>query len=85
MSRFETDCHLAQGIPALSCAAGITDLSDIGILSIDINSTAYRPNGWPAGRDPPLANRWLHSDIKDVAYFYTHKVFEEIVRIGGLK
>ena len=85
MSRFELDCHLAQGIPALSCAAGITDLSDIGILSIDINSTAYRPNGWPAGRDPPLANRWLHSDIKDVAYFYTHKVFEEIVRIGGLK
>jgi len=28
---------------------------------------------------------WLHSDMKDVAYFYTHRLIKELVKQGGLK
>ncbi len=82
--RLVIDFHLAKGIPALSPPAGATSLVSKGILSFDMNAPAFRPNGWPR-ESGGLRNRWLHSDIKNVAYFYTHKVFEKIVEIGGLK
>lgn len=28
---------------------------------------------------------WLHSDMKDMAYFYVYKLFDQIVEKGGLK
>jgi hypothetical protein len=30
-------------------------------------------------------NRWLHSDMKDVAYFYIRTLFDETVTEGELK
>lgn len=84
--RLIIDAHLAQGIPALSPAAGITDLSSAQIKSIDMNSSAMIPNGFTLeGRISDYAGNVLHSDIKDVAYFFTHKIFEEIVKEGNLK
>ena len=29
-------------------------------------------------------DRWLHSDIQNVGYFYTHGVFEDFVKEGKL-
>ena len=88
-SRLETDFHLAQGIPALSPPTGRTSLAAKGVPSFDMNAPEFKPNGWPrvqaAAESDELGDNWLHSDIKDVAYFYTHKVFEKIVEVGGLR
>jgi hypothetical protein len=44
-------------------------------------------NGWPAVRqsDDRLKNRWLHSDIKDVAYPFVYQVFDDVVQKGSLE
>jgi hypothetical protein len=81
---------LAKGIPALSGATGtmsvsITDDSGNAIpgRNQDMNSVA-RPNGWPR-LHAVYEDRWLHSDLKDVAFFYTFKLFENLVTTGVLK
>ena len=84
-TRLETDFHLAQGIPALSLPTGRTDLTESGITSFDMNSSQFMGNAWPRQTDGALGGRFLHSDVKDVAYFYTHRVFKKIVEVGGLK
>lgn len=85
--RLVIDAHLAQGIPALSPPTGRTDLSSIGIPSFDMNSDEFKPNGWPRTIESfsDLANRHLHSDVKDVAYFYVHPIFAKIVEVGDLR
>ncbi len=84
-TRLETDFHLSQGIPALSPPTGRTDLRRFDIQSFDMNTSDYMANTWPRPDDGQLGNRFLHSDIKDVAYSYTHKVFMKIVEVGGLR
>jgi hypothetical protein len=39
---------------------------------------------WP-DRGYPDYRQWLHNDMKDVAYFFTYPLFDEIVTDGGLK
>jgi pimeloyl-ACP methyl ester carboxylesterase len=83
-TRLETDSHLTQGIPALSPPTGRTKFRDELLQSFDMDG--YRSNNWPTGnRDPELQHRWLHSDIKNVAFFFTHRLFEKIAEVGGLK
>jgi hypothetical protein len=81
---------LAKGIPALSGATGtmsvnITDNSGNAIpgRNPNMNSVA-RPNGWPRPpTDAPYGQRWKHSDLKDVAFFYVYNVFRDVVVRGG--
>ena len=80
--------HLALGIPALTPAAGATDLSDIldqeHNFNLDLtNPGIEHPNGWPSKSSYP--NRWLHSDMKDVSYFFNFKFYEKAIEKGGLK
>ena len=83
-TRLETDSHLTQGIPALSPPTGRTKFRDELLQSFDMDG--YRSDNWPTGnRDPELQHRWLHSDIKNVAFFFTHRLFEKIAEVGGLK
>ena len=82
--RLETDFHLAQGIPALSPPTGRMDLSDVNVTSFDINTPQFMANNWPRPNDGQLGGRFLHSDIKNVAYFFVHPVFRKIVEVGGL-
>jgi len=42
-----------------------------------------RPNGWPTRSR--WDDRWLHSDMKDVSYFYNFKFYEKVVEKGNLK
>ena len=71
--RATLDEHLAKGIPALSQAAGRVAVG----LGNDINMAYFRTNGW--GRTSgTLSNRWLHSDLKDMAYFYVENLFSDI-------
>lgn len=86
-TRLETDSHLAQGIPALSPPTGRTRFRTDLMPSFDMNS--LKSNTWPrppaaVGTDD-LGDNWLHSDVKNVAFFYTHRVFEKIVEVGGLR
>lgn len=83
-TRLEIDSHLTQGIPALSPPAGRTNLASVGITSFDMNTTHYMANTWPRPNDGELGGRFLHSDIKNAAYFFVHPVFRKIVEVGGL-
>ena len=84
-TRLETDFHLAQGIPALSPPAGRTCFEERIMPSFNMNSTAFMPANWPAaGRNEELQNRWLHSDVKNMAYPFTRGLFRKIVVMGGL-
>lgn len=87
-SRLQPDYHLAQGIPALSRATGATGFRDLVIRSFDVNDEIYRVNGWPTEEDDGgdgLGGRFLHSDIKNVAYFFTHQIFMKIIEEAGLR
>ena len=80
--------HLALGIPALVAATGATDLSVIldqeSNFNLDLtNPGIAHPNGWPSKSGYP--NRWLHSDMKDVSYFFNFKFFEKVIEKGGLR
>ena len=82
--------HLVQGIPALTPAAGVDEITALGIIrnhnldNIDEdNGGVSRPNGWPI--KPSYPNRWLHSDIKDVSYFFNFKFYEKLIMKGGLR
>ena len=82
---------LGTGIPALSYATGANQLAAIGVLrNFDLNSLNSNngfQTGWPASRlaNPDESTRWLHSDLKDVAYPYNHKMHDKIVDLGGLR
>lgn len=80
------DEHLAKGIPALSRSTGqIRLINNHSITSLDLNGKSSPPNGWWRPADDDFSNRWLHSDIKNVAYFFIYDIFEKIVSDGGIK
>ena len=87
ISLFVRAAHLTKGIPALTPAAGATawGTDEDGNEMIDMNSShdIPKPNGWPL--DSTYPNQWLHSDLKNVPYFYNHKVFDKILEKGLLK
>lgn len=75
---------LAKGMPALSGAAGA--ISVMGPFeNNNMNSESYR-NGWPRlVSEEPYGQRWKHSDLKNVAYFFTYKLFNDVVTKGNLE
>ena len=64
---------LADGIPAMSFAAGANPLAKTVIGNIDYGNCKSR-TGWPR-KD----GSWRHSDIKNIAYIYNEKFFKKIV------
>jgi hypothetical protein len=74
---------LARGIPALSGPVGFNNVASLADNNINMNSIE-RPNGW--GRNHQvLGTRWLHGDLKAMAFFYNHRLFENVTANGGLK
>jgi len=69
---------------ARSFALGANELPVL-VLGKNINMEALRGTGfeWPEERLEEWGTRWLHSDLKNVAYIYTHKLFDELVYRGG--
>ena len=71
-------CHV---VPAMSGAAGNTEIRKGKIMNKDIEKLR---SGW--GRnDKAYRQRWLHCDIKDMAYYYNYKAWDSIVADGNLK
>jgi len=94
----ETDMQyalLARGIPELSYNIGVTPVDGINQpgeeRNINMHTDLKRVDGdWPQramdfNDDNQRPKRWLHSDLMDVAYFYTHRLFERIVDEGNMK
>ena len=83
------DAHLALGIPALMTAAGAASYGGVDMSERMINMNLQsvngvsRPNGWV--RRWQYSNRWLHSDLKDIAYYYVFNLYERLVQAGGLQ
>ena len=79
---------LGKAIPALSYAVGANGFGKT-VLNISTNSdmTTQMEDGWPQSRlaNNQRLNRWFHSDAKDVAYPFTHQLWQNIVNIGTLK
>lgn len=72
---------LADAIPATSFAAGANytrGLMDNHNVQDDI------PNGWPTQREEKtpdgVISKWLHSDLKDVSFFYVYQLFNKIIK-----
>jgi hypothetical protein len=79
------DHTLAFGLTALSHAAGSTKLSDKikPIQNTDMN--AQLKMNWPSERGSEQVDTgWRHSDAKNVAYRYVHKLFDTWVDKGSL-
>jgi hypothetical protein len=76
---------LAKGVPALSPAVGHTAVPRLtDTMNFNMNTT-FKPVDGAWGRNgPPYNKRWLHSDMKGMAFFYTHALFESLVQKGGL-
>lgn len=81
---------LSDAIPALSWAVGSHAVTNLdaqfgGKHNYDMK-TELRSD-WPSSRPSTgqEAFNWYHSDFKDVAYVYTHLLFDEFVTLGGLK
>ena len=80
---------MAYNVPAISKPMGMAAVSRDFVDSYDMNANEdsgriVRPNGW-ARTGAPYLMRWLHSDIKDMSYYFSYRVFEEIINNGGLK
>ena len=84
---------LGAGIPALSHATGANYMDKFHPLNspdrnFNISASDQGPGfetGWPAKRkNGDWGTRWLHSDLKAIAYPYNHKLHEKLVDLGGL-
>jgi len=81
---------LSDAIPALTLPVGANEvplLSPLGQSSrnFDMSSSDFK-NGWPAERlSKADGAKWHHSDFRNVAYTYTHKLFDKFVELGDLK
>ena len=81
---------LAKHVPALAGAVGGAAIaSDRIVQNVDMNQASEesgvpRPNQW--GRShPTFGSSWLHSDMKDMAFFYVYELYEQLMQKGGLK
>ena len=70
---------LADAIPATSFAAG-ANFTGGGLKNHNVQDDI--PNGWPTQREEKtpdgVISKWLHSDLKDVSFFYVYQLFEKI-------
>ncbi|MBB5353562.1 hypothetical protein HNR46_003823 [Haloferula luteola] len=81
----EVSKALAESLPALTFAAGSNPIQIFNTRNIDMMGLR---NGWPEARTAPTVDPdlrgWRHSDIRNMAYLYTHKVFDEFINQGKL-
>jgi len=74
-----------SGIPALSRATGRTNTDPAAIANFDMNTNGKPENGLWGRSGEPYTDRWLHSDLREMAFYFTYKLFENLVENGGLQ
>jgi hypothetical protein len=77
---------LSDTIPAVSYCVGANAVPGAGIVAGNINMQTQCETGWPpalsSGAEP---NFWYHSDMRIIAYTYTHTLADDMVALGNLK
>ena len=74
---------LAKHVPAVSSPVGGINLESATVPSFNLNGSSYR-DGW--GRnDNVYLDKWLHSDMKDMAFFYVYPLYNDLLTKGNLK
>lgn len=82
---------LAEMFPARTFAAGRNPLatsSALGSTNIarGFNMNTEFKNGWPPSRlTSTKRENWLHSDLRDVAYLFSHGLYRRWVELGAMK
>ena len=77
---------LAKHVPAVSGAMGGTNVVlGARIENHDLNSKNEYRNGWGRNDEFVYKQKWLHSDMKDMAYFYVFKLYDQLTQKGVLK
>ena len=83
MSQDDQWLALAKYVPAVSHPVGgnavLRNNEDH-----DLNSSEFR-NGWGRKAEKDGSQPWKHSDMKDIAYFYVYKLYEQLITKGNLK
>jgi hypothetical protein len=75
---------LAKYVPAVSSPVGGTAALDSNNINLNNSTDVARPNGW--GRNHNVyGTAWLHSDMKDMAYFYVFRLYEQVVTRGEMQ
>ena len=70
---------LAKCVPAVSSAVGGNIVVADNIFeSHNLNGSGYR-NEWGREAERDGSQPWKHSDMKDMAYFYVYKLYDELV------
>ena len=67
---------LGDAIPATSFAAGRNNI--MGVSENYNMQIGVQGNIWPIARIKNNRREWLHSDVKNVAFFYLHQVFRKV-------
>ena len=79
---------LAEYVPAVSSPVGGNSIGNDVTENIDMNDDSnngvLRPNGWGRSHKVYL-DKWFHSDMKDMAYFYVYPLYDELKTKGNLK
>ncbi len=75
---------LAKHVPAVSSPVGKMTIFDGTDFDLNDGNVIGLPNGW--GRSGNVYGQsWLHSDMKDMAYFYVFSLYTEFVTKGMLR
>ena len=90
VSDYEKADILAFHIPAVSSPAGKVPIRDSHLKKdFNLNASAQRANDWgrpePSGHSAGQLMPWLHSDIKNMAYYHVYPAFTNIVEKGEMK
>ena len=73
--------YLAMGIPALSPPAGaLAEATPVWRDRWTDLKTLREGKGTWGRFTAPFPNRWLHSDVKNMAYFYVKALFDELAK-----
>ncbi len=79
---------LAKHVPAVSSPVGgmvVFQMSARNInMEVDGEQGVLRPNGWGRNHDV-YQESWLHSDMKDMAFLYVYKLYEQLITRGNLQ
>jgi hypothetical protein len=78
------NAHLSEGIPALSVAAGRTGILASAFL-FDMNTQGRSDSGMWGRDDEDYGKRWLHCDIREMAFIYTCELFKNLSDEGRLR
>jgi hypothetical protein len=92
LTQIQQNEMLAKGIPALTPSAGRTPMTGAFLSGkrFDLNTggtstNSFKPNGWPRPDIEPYKLRWLHNDIRKMAFLYTYRAYQRMVELGELK